>query len=436
MKPLFLAYYGDDFTGSSDALDFLTRAGARTVLFTGIPKPETLARFEGLDAIGVAGCTRALAPDAMERELRPAFASLKALRPAHVHYKVCSTFDSSPLVGSIGRAIEVGAATFCREFVPLVVGTPALGRFCVFGNLFARGGIGGAGAIYRLDRHPTMSRHPVTPADESDLRRHLARQTKLRTELINVLSVGKSEAELAAELAQVIHAGAEVILFDVLEPEHLRKIGAVLDPLGNHEQPLFSVGSSAIEMALGAHRQATGGFEPRTTWPEVGPASCLLAISGSCSPVTIGQIDWARRHGFAEIPLPPSVTPGEIKSAIRDAIACIQSGVHTLIHSQPERAGAALLPSAELGAVLGRVAREVVTATAVRRLLLAGGDTSSYAARALGIEAVEMIAPLVPGAPLCRAHAASGPIDGLEVNFKGGQVGAEDYFGAVARGRL
>jgi 3-oxoisoapionate kinase len=69
-------------------------------------------------------------------------------------------------------------------------------------------------------------------------------------------------------------------------------------------------------------------------------------------------------------------------------------------------------------------------------LLVAGGDTSSYAARALGIEALEMIAPLAPGAPLCRAHAAAPPIHGLEVNFKGGQVGAADYFGAVARGKL
>ena len=72
----------------------------------------------------------------------------------------------------------------------------------------------------------------------------------------------------------------------------------------------------------------------------------------------------------------------------------------------------------------------------VRRVLIAGGDSSSYAARSLGIEAVEMIAPLAPGAPLCSAHAPGSPADGIEVNFKGGQVGAEDYFGAVALGGL
>jgi len=41
----------------------------------------------------------------------------------------------------------------------------------------------------------------------------------------------------------------------------------------------------------------------------------------------------------------------------------------------------------------------------------------------------------VPGAPLCKAFAPYSPIDGMEVNFKGGQVGAEDYFINVMEGR-
>ena len=70
------------------------------------------------------------------------------------------------------------------------------------------------------------------------------------------------------------------------------------------------------------------------------------------------------------------------------------------------------------------------------RVCIAGGDTSSYAALSLAIEALEMIAPLTPGAPLCRAHAPSSPVDGREVIFKGGQVGAENYFEIVRRGRI
>jgi uncharacterized protein YgbK (DUF1537 family) len=63
-----------------------------------------------------------------------------------------------------------------------------------------------------------------------------------------------------------------------------------------------------------------------------------------------------------------------------------------------------------------------------------GGDTSGQVARSLGIEAVEMIGPLEPGAPLCLVRSQDKIIDGLEVTFKGGQVGYDDFFGTLLRG--
>jgi len=82
------------------------------------------------------------------------------------------------------------------------------------------------------------------------------------------------------------------------------------------------------------------------------------------------------------------------------------------------------------------VLRGVLAHSKITRTCVAGGDTSSYAARTLGIEAVEWIASLnTPGAPLCRAHARGSPMDGREVVFKGGQVGAEDYFETILKGR-
>ena len=103
------------------------------------------------------------------------FAWLKGLDARFCHYKVCSTFDSSPDVGNIGRAIEIGRRVFGQRVTPLVVGAPQLKRYTAFGHLFA----GYQGQTYRIDRHPVMSRHPVTPMDEADLRIHLSRQTDL-----------------------------------------------------------------------------------------------------------------------------------------------------------------------------------------------------------------------------------------------------------------
>lgn len=429
---LQLAYYADDFTGSTDALESLACAGLRTRLFL---EPPTAAQCAGLEAVGVAGLTRSLAPAKMEAVLRPAFTALRALRPRHVHYKVCSTFDSSPTVGSIGRAIDVGAEIFGGRPVPLLVAAPALGRYCAFGQLYARYGIGSAGAIYRLDRHPAISRHPVTPMTEADLRVHLALQTAKRIGLFDVLELERPPAGSAAALAALIAAGQEVILFDGLNDAHLLRAGALIDGLAG-DGTLFSVGSSGIETALTAQ---WGGCRAGSPDPAVSvsgggisdPAlqsSPLLVVSGSCSPVTAGQIDWALAHGFTGIRF-----EGEGSTAA--AVAALKSGRPVVVYTSRGEAGAPVAASV-LGSQLGALAREAITQTGLRRLLVAGGDTSSYAGRALGIASLEMLAPLAPGAPLCRAFAPGSPADGIAINFKGGQVGAPDYFGAVARGRI
>jgi len=430
---LQLAYYGDDFTGSTDALESLTVAGLRTALFLSPPTPAQLARYADLQAVGVAGLSRSLAPAAMEAELRPAFAALRALGPRHVHYKICSTFDSSPAVGSIGRAIDVGVEVFGGRYVPLLVGAPALGRHCVFGNLFARMGIGSSGEIYRLDRHPSMIHHPVTPADEGDLRLHLAKQTAKRIALFDILKVALPESEARAALDKIVADGGEIVLFDVLYSEQLNRLGALIDTAARPGSPFFSVGSSGIGMALGAHWAEQGRMTPKNSWPNPGEAKPLLVVSGSCSPVTGGQIAWAQANGFAMIALDP--TSPDVVGAATKTIAELKSGRNTVVYTSRGEAGA-LVPASSLGTALGQVALAAVKRAGLRRLLVAGGDTSSYAGRALGIEALEMIAPLAPGAPLCRVHAAGSPVDGLEINFKGGQVGAPDYFGAVASGKI
>lgn len=459
-KQLLLAFYGDDFTGSTDALEFLSRAGARTVLLLQPPTESTAEKFAYYDAIGIAGATRSLSPFAMEQELHPAFMAMKQWGAAHIHYKVCSTFDSSPQIGSIGKAIDVGAEVFQSDLIPLLVAAPVLGRYCVFGNLFARMGTSSTGAIYRLDRHPSMSRHPVTPANESDLCLHLSRQTTKKIGLIDILQLGMKGAVGREVLIAEGQKGSQVILLDALYPEQMTGIGQLLDSYAAIKKPLFSVGSSGVEMALGAHWNNTGRLQPRTEWADPGRATPLLVLSGSCSPVTEAQITWALNRGFAEVALDTEAIAccgaftavAEEQAAIVRAL--LQQGRNVVVHTsrgaddqRVERTKAILSAkgwddtkirthTAPLyGAALGRIARNVAAQTEIRRVVVAGGDTSSFAAREMGIEAVEMIAPLSPGAPLCRAFAPGSPIDGLEVNFKGGQVGGEEYFGRVLEGK-
>ena len=438
-NPLLIAYYGDDFTGSTDALEVLCMAGIETILFIEPPTLEQLAAYPTIQAIGVAGKTRAMDPQAMEITLTKAFAQLNNLSPNHVHYKVCSTFDSSPTVGSIGKAIDIGISIFNTRFIPLLVATPSLGRYTLFGNLFARMGIGSKGSIYRLDKHPSMSKHPVTPATESDLRIHLSKQTNQRIELVDVLQVDQVTDTIIDTIESYTNESTAVVLFDALHEKQLPKIGAVIDHYSKNKT-LFSVGSSGITSALTSYWLDQSIIVPKSHWPIIEPAKPLLVISGSCSPVTVAQINWALKNGFKEVVL--NATPIQNKEGIEmlvqqvlaTTISFLLAGNSVIVHT-----GIRLennISSNTIGTILGSIAKEAIEKTNIKRLVIAGGDTSSYAALALGIQAVQMIAPMVIGSPLCKAISNNAAIQNLAINFKGGQVGSENYFGILESGKI
>ncbi len=420
MSDLLLSWYGDDFTGSTDSMEALTLAGARAVLFLDPPSPEILReRFPHARALGVAGRSRTMTPEEMDRALPGAFERLRALGAGIFHYKICSTFDSSPRVGSIGRAIEIGRRVFGGATVPLLVGAPVLRRYTLFGNLFATFD----GVTHRIDRHPTMSRHPVTPMDEGDLRIHLGRQTALRIGLFDILALAAEPAAVSARYREALAAKPDVLLFDVLDDARMETAGRLIW----ESRPPFVAGSSGVEYALGAHWKSAGLAPGRWEASPPGPADRALVVSGSCSPVTERQIGWALENGFEGVPL-------EGDASRRRAAAALGKGRSVVLYSARGKATEdAREAGGRIGEELGGIAADLLEETGVRRVVVAGGDTSGAVGRRLGIEALEMTVPIAPGSPLCRAWGR-GPADGLEIAMKGGQVGKPDYFGAVLRG--
>jgi len=454
-RALRLAYYGDDLTGSAAVMETLAFEGIRSVLFFEPPDAAALARHPGIGAVGVAGVSRAMKTAAMDSELRRVFSALKSLHPVHFLYKICSTFDSSPGIGSIGRAIDIGAEIFPSPFVPVIGSNPTLGRYCVFGNLFARVGVGTDGPIHRIDRHPVMSAHPVTPADEGDLRVHLARQTRKRIRSLDVLKLGLSRAGLEKEIDRLLADKAEVILFDGLTQAQVDAIGVVLDRMAARGGTLFSVGPSSVTEALGACWRTGGRKRPLpAARSSAGAAHPILVASGSTSAVTERQIAWALSHGFAGLPVDAARALEDDDGAhdrktVASAVRELRAGRSVLLHASRGSTDARYAAARKLmkrrhldldvvarriGGLLGRTVREILDRAEVPRVAFAGGDSSSHAARALGVESLEMIAPLTPGAPLCRARAPGSPADGMEIAFKGGQIGTEDYFARLARG--
>lgn len=457
-KRHLFAFYGDDFTGSTDALEFLNRAGIKTVLFMDVPTAEQLQHYPDIEAVGVAGMTRAMAPDTMRAALHDAFKALNILGVEQVHYKVCSTFDSSPKVGNIGVAAEVGSAVFNPAFIPLLLAAPTLGRYSLFGNHFARMGIGSQGEIYRLDRHPSISHHPVTPMKEADLRVHLAEQTDLPVGLVDILAVKEGPAAIQNKVDQCLSNGDKLILFDALTIHDLTTIATVLDRYVNPAS-LFSIGSSGVEMAWGEYWKSEHTATVKDGWQSVTETTNVLVLSGSCSPVTTKQINHAINHGYKAVSIPVRIFSSEreleivIKECAEQTISYMELGCPVIIHTHlgiddPRRTDThdilkkqgfaedevSFKAAQVYGQVLGEIALQVARRELLKRLVIAGGDTSSYVARKLGITAVEMIRPFSFGAPLCSAHASLDAIEGIEINFKGGQVGDEYYFTNIING--
>ncbi len=338
MTRLLLAYYGDDFTGSADVMEVMQWSGLRTVLFLDPPTAEQLEQFDDLRAFGVAGWSRTMSPAEMDTELKPTLQCLRDSGAEIVHYKTCSTFDSSPEIGSIGKAIELGRDVMGASLVPIVIGAPNLARFQVFGNLFARSGLDTE--PFRLDRHPAMQQHPITPMAEADLRVHLSQQTSLKVGLCDVLKLNSASPTI--ELDDSIRK-CDALLFDVLYPEHLPIIGAAIDELGDRNSPRFVVGSSGIEYALTEHWAQSGQLSHLLSHspsrPTFGATGQVVIITGSCSPVNDRQITWAEQNGFETLALcpakliDPAISDLEIAQSVGGALDRLRAGANVILHS-------------------------------------------------------------------------------------------------------
>jgi uncharacterized protein YgbK (DUF1537 family) len=444
---LLLSYYGDDFTGSTDAMEAMTAAGVPTLLCLETPTAELLARFPAVRCVGLAGSSRGRDPAWMDAELPAAFASLAALGAPMLQYKVCSTFDSSREVGSIGRAIDLGVAQMGGRWAPMIVGAPRLRRYQMFGNLFAA--VDGTG--YRLDRHPTMSRHPVTPMREADLRLHLREQTARRIELIDMLALRSGRA--ATQLRTFEGDDVPVVMLDVLDEETLQAAGELA--WTQRGEGVFSASSSGLQYALAAYWRSRGWLPAVPSLPVAAPVPLIAVVSGSCSPVTARQIQHARADGFHTERLDlraalGSATGGaEIDRAADAAIAALRRGTSALVFSAEgpddptvrgfdtiaSEAGLTRSDAARrIGQALAGVMKRMLDQVELPRVVVAGGDSSGEVAGALGITALSVAAALAPGSPLCRAWSATLGRDGLEIVLKGGQIGGASFFAEVLAG--
>lgn len=407
-----IVFIGDDFTGASDTLATLSERGAKVRLFLDAPKPEEAA---GLDAVGIATDLRAQPPGVITARLTGLAPAVSAMSPDFVHYKVCSTFDSAPHVGSIGAAANALEAALTPSRTIVAGGQPSLRRYCVFGTLFA-----GApdGAIYRIDRHPVMSRHPVTPIGEADLRVHLAMQGLDGLSLV-------TRAELQADDDWDFTSKPARTLVDVVDQPDIDRLGQRLMATGGGA-PILIVGASSVAEALTPARP----LESQASGPAILLHGPLLAIAGSRSSQTAAQV--AAAASYERLPLTGDDLANQAAFAARCA-GRLEAGTDVLVHLQPDLDYGR--GPADLSDWLARLTASILSRHRAAGVAVAGGDTSSAVVQQLGFRNLSFVERAGSGVAICRGHAAGHPLDRTILLLKGGQVGDIDLFERFAARR-
>lgn len=424
-----IAWLGDDFTGGAAVAETLAFAGLPAAMFLEPPDAAILARFPGLRGIGIATTARAESPAWMDAHLPALYAALVATGAPVIQYKACSTMDSAPGLGSLGRALELGLDATGETCAPILFASPEMGRYQTFGTLFAAG----RGGIHRIDRHPVMARHPVTPIDEADIVRHLGRQTALPLAALMRPELGRDGFE------RLVQEGARGVAVDCAGEDDLVAVGRIL------WRRRFVLGSQGVESALIAHFRAEGWLKGAPPRPQPARMERIAVVSGSASAVTARQIAWAEARGWPVIRLDTTALfgpggPATVTGALAQASQALAQGRNPIVAAlrgpddpalpatRAAIAAAGLAPAkgeARIGEALGAILAGLV-AHDLSRVVVAGGDTSGRVARALRLVALEPIAWIAHGASVQRGHRADGT--SIEIILKGGQMGPEDLF--------
>jgi 3-oxoisoapionate kinase len=269
-----------------------------------------------------------------------------------------------------------------------------------------------------------MRKHPVTPMHEADLRLHLSRQTSVKVLL--------ATTELQDE---GIH------LFDVFDAVSQVAAGQWLLELPQTAQP-FIVGSSGVEYALVKALVQKGDIAGKASFLPVPAVERMLVVSGSVSPTTARQIATALQNGFIGISADPVLLMSnefeEIARILALADTILKQGGSPLVYTAmgPASDKGALLSGdrGAIGRALGLIAKTCMTQHGLKRLVIAGGDSSSHALAELDVLVLKTRFPLTatPGSPLCDAVSSSGAQ--FELALKGGQVGSDRYFIDIKNG--
>ncbi len=412
---LLLGAIADDFTGATDVANNLARQGMRVVQVIGVPSP---AFDPGLvDAVVVALKSRSIAAaDAVSQSLQ-ALAWLRGRGCQQVVFKYCSTFDSTD-AGNIGPVADALLRALDHDFALVCPAFPENRRTVYKGYLFA-------GDV--LLNESGMENHPLNPMRDANLLRVLARQTDGRVGLVPFETVSQGVLAARAALDRLRADGYRYAVADVLEDAHLHVLAEAVA-----EHPLVT-GGSGIALGLPENFRRAGRLGAAADAADLGSfAGPAAVLSGSCSRATLGQVAYMRERcpAFALDALSLAEGQDQVAEALQFAREHVGDGP-VLIYASADRATVKraqdALGVAEAGSLiesaLAAISRGLVE-QGVRRLVVAGGETSGAVVSALGVNALRIGRQIDPGVPWTATTGS----DSVALALKSGNFGGEDFF--------
>jgi len=412
---MILGVIADDFTGATDVASMLVRAGMHTVQVIGVPQgplPEA-------DAVVIALKSRTCAvPEAVAMSLQ-ALQALQAAGARQIYFKYCSTFDSTaqgnigPVTDALMQALQASITIACPAF-------PENGRTVFRGHLFV-------GDILLSDS--SMRHHPLTPMLDANLLRVLQPQTRQHVALLPQPVVQQGAAVVREKLQQLQQQGAGIAVADAISNDDLLTLAEACAEL-----PLLTAGSG-LALGLGPAYARRGWFSPGLQADRLRPAQGSAAlISGSCSEATQGQLARWQAAGRSCLRLDPLALHAGRQSLAQlkaQALALLQDGP-VLIHGTADhasvRAVQAQLGSEQAGALTERALAELactLVEAGVRKLVVAGGETSGAVTQALGVSELRIGPSICPGVPWTEGRWQGQP---LWLALKSGNFGGPDFF--------
>ncbi len=415
---LALGCIADDYTGASDLANTLTRNGLRTVQTIGVPRDDLA--LPDVDAVVVSLKSRSIAAADAVAKSRAADQWLRSRGVRHVLFKICSTFDSTD-AGNIGPVMDALQADSGDAIVLVTPAFPGTARTVYQGNLFV-------GAV-PLNESP-LKDHPLNPMHDANLIRVLGRQSKSPIGLVDLASVAQGAEAIRARLAKLAADGVRAAIIDAVFDRNLEMIGlAALD----HR---LSVGASGLGLGLARGLVGSGLIAATTGSENAGaPVGGLAAcLAGSCSQATLGQIAAAERIMPVLKLDPDKIVAGadEVQRALDWAGEHLAKGPILIASSSTPEQVAAVQARHGRDAAGHAIEQAMATLseglvrTGVRRLVVAGGETSGAVVDRLGIPGFLVGPEIAPGVPVLRAVGAGG--DGMLLALKSGNFGGPGFF--------